>query len=144
MLISRSVMIIMKIIKYLVSVINLINQGGSRSNMVANIMTMFTKYENHSETSWHNDLLHTLHRELSQYRWTHNLGPEMEVWKDFSPKTKIWPETKLSSLQSRVCAGGDVVLDVDCEVRFARPVEEMEHDDAARRRWRRMDFIENR
>ena len=40
--------------------------------------------------------------------------------------------------------GGYVVLDVDCEVRFARPVEEMEHDDAARRRWRRMDFIENR
>ena len=39
---------------------------------------------------------------------------------------------------------GYVVLDVDCEVRFARPVEEMEHDDAARRRWRRMDFIENR
>ena len=41
-----------------------------------------------------------------------------------------------------VCGGGYVMLDV--EVRFAWPVEEMEHDDAARRRWRRMDFIENR
>ena len=46
-----SVMIIMKIIKDLITMINLINQGRSRSNMVANIMTMFTKYENHSETS---------------------------------------------------------------------------------------------
>ena len=44
-------MIIMKIIKDLATVINLINQGGSRSNMVANIMTIFIKYENHSETS---------------------------------------------------------------------------------------------
>ena len=44
----------------------------------------------------------------------------------------------------KIRGGGYVVLDVDCEVRFAGPVEEMEHDDAARRRWRRMDFIENR
>ena len=51
LLISMSIMIIMKIIKDLVTVINLISQGGSRSSMVANIMTMFTKYENHSDTS---------------------------------------------------------------------------------------------
>ena len=83
-LISMSVIIIMKIIKDLSSNCDQLDQSRSIKEQYG------CKHYDHVHKIWKslrhqmthcNDLSQTLHRELSQCRWTHNLGPGREVSK---------------------------------------------------------------